>query len=155
MLDDDKFVVPKPQKIPDSDRVAPFVLLGDDAFGLKTYLMKPFPQGGLTDEKSVYNYRHCRARRISENLLGIILNRWCVLQAPILLSPESVKNVVIAILVLHNYLRQVHHIVPIAPVVLLMAKTQQDLHLGTGVKTKKHPIHSSNWVHSNFQEIHK
>ena len=72
MLDDDKLVIPKPQKIPGSDRVAPFALLGDDAFGLKTCLMKLPPQRGLTDEKRVNNYRHCRARRISENLFGII-----------------------------------------------------------------------------------
>ena len=96
----------EPQKIPGSDRVARFVLLGDDAFCLKTYLMKPFPQRDLTYEKRVYNYHHCRARRISENLLGIISNRWRVLGAPILLPPESVKNVLKAILVLHNYLRQ-------------------------------------------------
>ena len=44
LLDDDKLGVPKPQKIPGSDRVGPFVLLGDDAFGLKTYLMKPLSQ---------------------------------------------------------------------------------------------------------------
>ena len=36
-----------------------------------------------------------------------------------------------------------------------MSKTQQDLHLGTGVKKKKHPRHSSIWTHSNFQERHK
>ena len=106
-MDDDKLGFPKPQKMAGSDRVAPFVLLGDDAFGLKTYLMKPFPQRGLIDEKLVYNYRHCRTRRISENLFGIISNRWRVLRAPISLPPESVKNVVMAILVLHNYLRQI------------------------------------------------
>ena len=72
LLDDGKLGVPKHQKIPASDR-------WDDAFGFKTYLMKPFPQRGLTDEKRVYNYRHCRARRISENLFGIISNRWRVL----------------------------------------------------------------------------
>ena len=106
LLDDDKLSVPGPRKLPDSDRTTPFVLLGDDAFALKMYLMKPFPQRGLTDEKRVYNYRHSRARRISENLFGIISNRWRVLRAPILLAPESVKNIVMAILVLHNYLRQ-------------------------------------------------
>ena len=106
-MDDDKLGFPKPQKMAGSDRVAPFVLLGDDAFGLKTYLMKPFTQRGLIDEKLVYNYRHCRRRRISENLFGIISNRWRVLGAPTSLPPESVKNVVMAILVLHNYLRQI------------------------------------------------
>ena len=45
--------------------------------------------------------------------------------------------------------------VPIDLLVLLMSKTQQDLHLGTGVKTKKHPRHSAIWFHSNLQEIHK
>ena len=97
LLDKDKLGVPKPQNISDSDR---------DAFGLKTYLMKSFPQRGLTDKKRVYNYRHCRARKISDNLFEIISNRWRVWGAPILLLPESVKNVVIVILVLHNYLRQ-------------------------------------------------
>ena len=67
--------VPKSQKIPGRDRVAPFVLLGDDAFGLKKYLMKPSSQKGLIDEKRVYNYHHCRASQISKYLLGIILNR--------------------------------------------------------------------------------
>ena len=43
LLDDGKLGVPKHQKIPASDR-------WDDAFGFKTYLMKPFPQRGLTDE---------------------------------------------------------------------------------------------------------
>ena len=96
-MDKDKLGVPKRQNISDSDR---------DAFGLKTYLMKSFPQRGLTDKKRVYNYRYCRARKISGNLFEIISNRWRVLGAPILLLPESVKNVVIVILVLHNYLRQ-------------------------------------------------
>ena len=103
-LDDDKLGVPKLQKVPVSDRVSPFVLLGDDAFGLKMHLMKPFPQRGLTDEKRVYKYRHCSGCRISENLFGTILNRWHVLPAPIL--QQSVKNVVTAILVHHNYLYQ-------------------------------------------------
>ena len=75
LLNDDKLGVPKPQKIPGSDKVALFGLLGDYAFGLKMFLIKPFPQRGLINEKRVYNYRHCRALRISENWFGIISNR--------------------------------------------------------------------------------
>ena len=33
--------------------------------------MKPFSQKGLATEKPVYNYRHSKARRISEN--GVII----------------------------------------------------------------------------------
>ena len=39
---------------------APYVFLGDDAFALKKYMMKPFPQQGLTQERRIYNYRHSR-----------------------------------------------------------------------------------------------
>ena len=39
--------------------------------------------------------------------------------------------------------------------VLLMSKTKQDFHLGTGMEMKKHLRHSSVSIHSNFQEIHK
>ena len=59
LLGDDKLGFPKPQKKPGSIRVAPFVLLGDDAFGLKAYLMKLVSQRGLTDKRRVYS---CRLR---------------------------------------------------------------------------------------------
>ncbi len=36
---------------------SPFVILGDDAFPLKTYLMKPFSAKNLSDEKRIFNYR--------------------------------------------------------------------------------------------------
>ena len=67
------------QNLKKYQRVAPSVLLRNDAFSLKTYLMKPFQQSGLTDEKHGCNYRHYRARRTFGNLLRIISNRWRVL----------------------------------------------------------------------------
>lgn len=49
------------------------VILGDDAFPSKEYLMKPFPRRATQSLKErVYNYRHCRARRISKNYFGIL-----------------------------------------------------------------------------------
>ena len=53
----------------------PYVFLGYDAFALKEFLMKPFPQQGLIEERRIYNYRYSRARRSSENLFGILTNR--------------------------------------------------------------------------------
>ena len=72
------------------------VFLGDDTFALECFMMKPFPQEGLTREKRVYNYRHSRARRISEMFFGIftITN----------LEPKYVEDVVLTALVLHKML---------------------------------------------------
>ena len=50
-------------------------------------------------------YRHSRARRIVENLFGIMANRWRVFCSTIALSPEFVADLTFATLVLHNFLR--------------------------------------------------
>ena len=82
----------------------PYIFLGDDAFALKRFMMKLFPQQGLTGERRVYNYRHSRARRISENLFGILANRWRIFFTTTNLEPKYVKDVILAALILHNTL---------------------------------------------------
>ena len=81
-----------------------YVFLGDDAFALKSFMMKPFPQQGLTGERRVYNYRHSSAWRISENLFGILANRWRIFFTTINLEPKYDKDVILAALILHNTL---------------------------------------------------
>ena len=85
---------------------ASYVLLGDDAFALKRYMMKPYPQQNLTLDKRIYNYRHSRARRISENLFGILANRWRVYHTKILLHPDRMNSLILTTLALHNMLRK-------------------------------------------------
>ena len=82
----------------------PYFFLGDDAFALKEFLMKPFPQQGLNEERRIYNYRHTRARRISENLFGILVNRWRIFFSIINLEPEYVEDCILTALTLHNML---------------------------------------------------
>lgn len=67
--------------------------------------MKPYPQKSLAEDKRIYNYRHSRVRRLSENLFGILANRWRVFTSAIMLSPEKIETLAMAALVLHNYLR--------------------------------------------------
>ena len=55
----------------------PYIFLGDDAFALKEFLIKPFPQQGLNEERRIYNYRHSRARRISEFVREFVIPRIC------------------------------------------------------------------------------
>ena len=87
----------------------PYVFLGDGAFALKEFLMKPFPQQGLNEERRIYNYRHSRARRISENLFGILTNRWRIFFSIINLEPEYVKDCILTALTLHNMLIKSTH----------------------------------------------
>ena len=82
----------------------PYVFLGDDAFALKEFLMKPFPQQGLHEESRTYNNRHSRARKISENLLGILANRWRIFFSIINLEREYVEDCILTTLTLHNTL---------------------------------------------------
>ena len=98
--------IPAPTPLPLGYIRIPYVFVGDDAFALKSYMMKPYPQTNLTPEKRVYNYHHSRARRISENLFGIVANKWRIFHQPLNLSPEKYRTITTCALVLHNFLRK-------------------------------------------------
>ena len=49
--------IPGPKVLPQRDKPLPYVFTADDAFALKNYIMKPFPQSNLDVLKRVYNYR--------------------------------------------------------------------------------------------------
>lgn len=55
--------------------------------------------------KRIYNYRCSRARRIVENVFGILCSKFRVLRKPMLFQPEKVEKIVILCALLHNYLR--------------------------------------------------
>ncbi|XP_015756938.1 PREDICTED: uncharacterized protein LOC107336370 isoform X5 [Acropora digitifera] len=58
---------------------------------IKPYPMKPYAQQGLDAEKRLYNFRHSRARCISENLFGILANRWRFMRNVMLLHPDVIE----------------------------------------------------------------
>ena len=70
--------LPDPKPLPhfiDSSNIdpAPFVIVEDEAFPLSEYLMKPYAQRNLNDERRIYNYRTSRLRRVTENAFGILV----------------------------------------------------------------------------------
>lgn len=83
------------------------VIVGDDAFPLKDYLMKPYSRHGpLQYREKIFNYRLSRARRIVENAFGIMAMRFRIFRKPIALRPEKVDDVVKATCSIHNWLRK-------------------------------------------------
>ena len=54
--------IPEDIELPGTSCLAPRVIVGDEAFPLKTYLMRPYPrsQSKGDNEKSIFNYRLSR-----------------------------------------------------------------------------------------------
>ncbi len=100
---DNPLNIPSWQNLPGTKKV-PFVGIGDYAFPLTFYMMKPYPSSQLTTEKRIYNYRQSRMRRISENVLVIMAQKWHVLRNAMLVGPEKATTIVLAIMTLHNFL---------------------------------------------------
>ena len=52
-------------------------LVGDSAYSLRPWLMKPFPHSGaLSAQQKLYNYRMCRGRVVVEIAFGRLKARW-------------------------------------------------------------------------------
>ncbi|KAF2883615.1 hypothetical protein ILUMI_22549 [Ignelater luminosus] len=54
----------------------PYVIVGDEAFPLKRYLMRPFPKTGrrLSGAERIFNYRPSRSKNTVENAFAILAN---------------------------------------------------------------------------------
>lgn len=106
-LDRGLLSIPAAKPLPGSDIEAPFMFLGDDAYPLRTDLMKPYSFRQMDHQQRVFNYRLSRARRVVENGFGILANRWRVFLTTIMLNPDKVQKMALACVCLHNYLRKV------------------------------------------------
>ena len=106
-LEDGSVNFPAPDPLPhqDQNRPMPYFLLGDDAFALKSFLMKPYSRRQLTDEERIFNYRLSRGRRVVENAFGILAMRWRVLLSTMQQRPDTVRLIVETCVCLHNIMR--------------------------------------------------
>ena len=96
--------IPPARHLPGRVNKVPYVIIGDEAFPLKPFLIKPYPSKVLTDYERIFNYRLSRARRVSENAFGILVNRFRVLAKYIHLEPTKCTVVTNACIALHNFL---------------------------------------------------
>lgn len=98
--------LPDPLEIYPGGPVLPYFLVGDEAFGLKNYIQKPYhgrSTGNLPVAKRIFNYRLSRARRVVENSFGIFANKWRIFRKPLEASLAKVDLIVTAATFLHNY----------------------------------------------------
>lgn len=98
--------IPQPSKPLNSNKLLPFVFIGDEAFSLRKNFLKPYSQKELNKERKIFNYRLSHARRVVENTFGILVGRFRIYMLPINLKVENIDRVVMATCVLHNFLRR-------------------------------------------------
>ena len=71
--------LPEDDQIRGSQKILPYVFVGDDAFPLKRYLMKPYPFKNQDDEQRIFSHRLSRALCIVENYFGITASKFRIL----------------------------------------------------------------------------
>ena len=67
--------LPADEPLPGTNESLLYTVVADEAFPLKTWMMRPYP-GRVLDclQKRVFNYRLSRARRTIENTFGLYLH---------------------------------------------------------------------------------
>ena len=84
----------------------PHVFVGDEAFPLRSNLLRPFPGTNLSREKRLFNYRLSRARLTVECAFGILSSQWRMYRRVIGVNPAKAEACVKATCILHNYIRR-------------------------------------------------
>ena len=98
--------IPEDKQLPETSCLDPHVIVVDEAFPLKTYLMRPYPrsQNKGDNEKSIFNYRLSRAIRVMVNAFGILSQKFQIHQRTLQSLPEN-EDIIFATCILLNYLR--------------------------------------------------
>lgn len=91
-LQHNKLNIPAEELVRNSNKSLPYVFVADDAFPLRTDMIKPFRQADLnTYEKKIYNNRVSRARRIVENVFSILTSRFRIFHTDINIDLKNIE----------------------------------------------------------------
>nr|CAI5858519.1 unnamed protein product [Callosobruchus analis] len=96
---------------PDEDlggHLLPYVIVADEAFPLKRFLMRPYPRSArrLSESERIFNYRLSRSRNTVENAFGILASVWRIYQTPLECRIDLAEKIILATVVLHNYIHE-------------------------------------------------
>lgn len=91
-------------KIGDTE-ISPY-LLGDPAYPLVKWIMKPYEYGTRDQNKKKFNYELSRARSVIERAFGLLKGRFRILMKKMEHSPKTAAEIFLVCCILHNILQQ-------------------------------------------------
>lgn len=107
-LSNDTLNLPKPSPLPGEEKFGRsfnYYFVADEAFPLCTYIMRPYGQRALNNDRRIFNYRLSRGRKIVECAFGMLVSKFRVFEVPISCSVDKVVNIVKAACVLQNFIK--------------------------------------------------
>ncbi|XP_018376011.1 PREDICTED: putative nuclease HARBI1 [Trachymyrmex cornetzi] len=90
-MDNNELGVSDDTNLSGTDIKFPYYLVGDEAFPLKSYIMRPYPGANLNITQKIFNYRLSRARRVIENCFGILASRWRIFRSTIIADVNTAE----------------------------------------------------------------
>ncbi|XP_064077724.1 uncharacterized protein LOC135195397 [Macrobrachium nipponense] len=93
--------LPQDRNLPNDDEPIPFIVV-DDAFALKSWMMKPYSHQSQDPTERLYSYRLSRARFVVENAFSLVQMRWRVFRTTMQPDVKVCKNITLCTYVMHN-----------------------------------------------------
>ena len=78
-LREDRMGFPRPHPLPHDDKDIPFFIIGDDAFPLRPYLVKPYSDKYLDHDQRIYNYRYSESCIFLDKVVSMYNVHVCVI----------------------------------------------------------------------------
>jgi len=86
----------------------PYVIIGDEAFPLKNYLLRPYsgPQSYDDETKKIFNERLSRARKVVEDTFGQLTAKFRIYCRRLKSLPNNADKIVMTTCILHNFIKK-------------------------------------------------
>ena len=72
----------------------PLMIVGDSAYPMKPWLMRPYTGANLTPKEKTFNYHHSSVRIVVENAFGRLKARWRILKRQLDVHMEEVPYII-------------------------------------------------------------
>ncbi len=72
----------------------PYVIVGDEAFGIMKHIMRPNSARHLTYKKKISNYRLSSAYQYIECMFAILANKWRIFHRPLNVEIIFAENII-------------------------------------------------------------